>query len=189
MKKLFILTIILIPFLGLGQNKYKLGSYINLKKNNIDFQFKKPLSPFQKLEESYALQGNINLVASYSSSLSTETIVLQIYATPIPLQFSNLDWDELFNSEKSSRDFLNSFLGSAANSGMKISSHKVTNLNGKLALEVKSTITFSGVTQKQINWITIYKNHFINILGSTLIDSFDKNLSFIKDFSNSIYLN
>ena len=43
--------------------------------------------------------------------------------------------------------------------------------------------------QKQINWITFYKNNMINILGSTLIKDFDETLPFIKDFSNSININ
>ena len=64
---------------------------------------------------------------------------------------------------------------------MKISKFRVKIINDKVFLEVQSTLTASGVTQKQINWITVYKNTLINILGATLINSFDKNLSFFTE--------
>ena len=56
-------------------------------------------------------------------------------------------------------------------------------------LEVKSTLTASGVTQKQINWITVYKNTYINIIGATLENSFDENLSFFNSFGSSVIIN
>ena len=68
-------------------------------------------------------------------------------------------------------------------------SEKIKNINGKKFLEVQSTLTVSGVTQKQINWITLHKNTFINILGATLINSFDKNLSFFTEFTQSVLIN
>jgi hypothetical protein len=40
---------------------------------------------------------------------------------------------------------------------MKISKFKVETIIGIGFLEVQSTLTASGVTQKQINWITVYK--------------------------------
>ena len=91
-------------------------------------------------------------------------------------------------SKTQSRNFLNSFLGASENSFMKVSEHRIKSINGKKFLEVKSTLTASGVTQKQINWITVYKNTFINVLGATLENSFDKNLSFFTDFSSSVLI-
>ena len=187
MEKL-ILLLLFIPLVSLGQNNYKLGSYNKLIKKNIEFQFKKPLPPFEKGEESYSLKGNTSLVTAFYARTSKNIVALQIYASTIPPKFRYINWEEMINSETQSRNFLNSFLGASANSFMKVSKHKIKTINGKTFLEVKSTLTASGVTQKQINWITVYKNTFINILGATLIDSFDNNLSLFIDFSNSVLI-
>ena len=72
---------------------------------------------------------------------------------------------------------------------MKISKFRLNTINGKDFLEVQSTLTVSGVTQKQINWITLHKNTFINILGATLINIFDKNVSFFTEFNQSVLIN
>jgi hypothetical protein len=95
----------------------------------------------------------------------------------------------MINSEEQSKKFINSFLGVTNNTAMKISKFKVKTINGKVYLEIQSTLTASGVTQKQINWITVHKNAIVNILGATLINSFDENLSFFTEFSNSVILN
>ena len=187
MKKLLLISALFISVsCSFGQSKYSLGNYIETIKNDLKFHYRAPLPPFQKTDASYSLQGNINLVTSYITSTKNNVVVLQIYALPIPEEFKNLDWEMMTSSEKQYKAFLNSFLGAAANTSMKISKHKVKTINEKVFLEVESTITVSGFTQKQINWITIYKNNFINILGSTLSDSFDDNLFLFNDFSNSI---
>ena len=72
---------------------------------------------------------------------------------------------------------------------LKIVKFRVKTINEKVFLEVQSNLTVSGVTQKQINWITIYKNTFVNVVGATLIDSFDKNLPFFEKFSQSVLIN
>ena len=95
----------------------------------------------------------------------------------------------MINSEQQSKEFLNSFLGAANNTAMNISKFRVKIINDKVFLEVLSTLTVSGVTQKQINWMTVHKNTLINILGATLINSFDKNLSFFTEFSHSVLIN
>ena len=187
MKKILLLCI-LIPLLGLSQNNYRLGNYTAFKKNNIVFQVKQPLPSFKQSKESHSLDGNDNLVASFEASIHTDPIVLQVYASPIPERFSNINWNELFYSEQGAKEFLDGFLGASANTAMKISKHKLLTLNGKDFLVTTSTMTYLGVTQKQINWITIYKNNFINIIASTLLDSFDKNLLFIENFGSTILI-
>jgi len=187
MKKL-ILLLLFIPLASFGQNNYKLGNYNRLVNKNIEFQFKEPLPPFEKIQESYSLQGNTNLVTAYYARTSNNIVALQIYASTIPKQFGNINWNEMIASKTQSRNFLNSFLGASANTSMKVSEHRIKSINGKRFLEVKSTLTASGVTQKQINWITVYKNTFINVLGATLENSFDKNLSFFTDFSSSVLI-
>ena len=185
MKKLLFLLFFL-PLVSFGQNNYKLGGYDKLIKKDIEFRVKKPLPPFEKVEESYSLQGNANLVTAFYARTSKNIVALQIYASNIPSEFGHINWEEMINSETQSRNFLNSFLGASTNSFMNVSKHKIKTIDGKTFLEAQSTLTASGVTQKQINWITVYKNTFINILGATLIDSFEKNLSLFMDFSNSV---
>jgi hypothetical protein len=181
-KTLFTLTLV-VSFVCFGQNDLKLGNYTKLINKNIEFKYKSPLSPFQKAEESYSSQGNTNLVSAFYARTSVNTVALQIYATTIPPKYKNLDWKVMINSEQQSKKFLNSFLGAANNTAIKISKFKVKTINGKVFLEVQSTLTASGVTQKQINWITVYKSTFINILGATLINSFDKNLFFLQNLA------
>ena len=189
MAKRLILLLLLIPLVSFGQNNYKLGNYNKLVNKNIEFQFKEPLPPFEKIQESYSLQGNTNLVTAYYARTSNNIVALQIYASTIPKQFGNINWNEMIISEKQSRTFLNSFLGASAETSMKVSKHRIKFINGKSFLEVESTLTAGGVNQKQINWITVYKNTLINIIGSTLEKSFNKNLSFFKDFSDFILIN
>jgi hypothetical protein len=55
MKKiLFILTLV-VSFGCFGQNNFKLGSYTKLINKNIEFKYKIPLTPFQKVEEVLSL--------------------------------------------------------------------------------------------------------------------------------------
>ena len=190
MKKLILLLFIpLISFSSFGQNNYKLGSYNRLVNKNIVFQFKEPLPPFEKSQESYSLQGNKNLVTAFYKLTSNNFIALQIYAVTIPERFQNLNWNEMIVSQKQSKAFISSFLSAGAETSVKVSEHQIKSINGKVFLEVESTLTSAGLTQKQINWMTVYKNTLINIVGATLIESFNKNLSFFKDFSNSILIN
>ncbi len=190
MKKLILLLFIpLISFSSFGQNNYKLGSYNRLVNKNIVFQFKEPLPPFEKSQESYSLQGNKNLVTAFYKLTSNNFIALQIYAVTIPERFQNLNWNEMIVSQKQSKAFISSFLSAGAETSVKVSEHQIKSINGKVFLEVESILTSAGFTQKQINWMTVYKNTLINIVGATLIESFNKNLSFFKDFSNSILIN
>ena len=189
MKKILFTLTLIVSFGCFGQNNFKLGSYTKLINKNIEFKYKNPLSPFQKVEESYSSQGNTNLVSAFYATTSANIVALQIYATTIPPQYKNLDWKVMINSEQQSKEFLNSFLGAANNTAMNISKFRVKIINDKFFLEVLSTLTASGVTQKQINWMTVHKNTLINILGATLINSFDKNLSFFTEFSHSVLIN
>jgi len=189
MKKiLFILTLV-VSFGCFGQNNFKLGSYTKLINKNIEFKYKIPLTPFQKVEESFSSQGNTNLVSAFYARTSANIVALQIYATTMPPQYKNFDWKVMINSEQNSKKFLNSFLGASNNTTLKIVKFRVKTINEKVFLEVQSNLTVSGVTQKQINWITIYKNTFVNVVGATLIDSFDKNLPFFEKFSQSVLIN
>jgi hypothetical protein len=186
MKKILLAITLIVSFVSFGQNNFKLGNYTKLKKNNIEIQYKKPQPPFQKVEESYSVGGNANLVIAYNAFTSGNIVILQVYATPLPEQFRDFDWQAMIRSDKRSRQFIKSFIG--GNKIMKISNHKLKNMKGKVFLEVTSTTTVSGITQKQVNFLTIFKKNLINILGVTLIDSFDKNVSFIEEFSHSILI-
>lgn len=189
MKKIILTLALVASFVSFGQNNFKLGSYTKIINKNIEFKYKNPLSPFQKAEESYSAQGNINLVTAFYARTSDNIVALQIYATTIPPKYKNLDWRLMINSEQHSRKFIDSFLGASKSTAMNVSDIRVINMNGKVFLEVQSTLTASGVTQKQINWITLHKNTFVNILGATLLNNFERNLFFFRDFSNSVLIN
>jgi hypothetical protein len=189
MEKLGFILALVVSVSCFGQNDFKLGDYTKLINKNIEFKFKKPLDPFQKEEESYALLGNSYLVSAFYLWTSDNVVALQIYATYIPPQYQNFDWKLIINSEQQSKKFLSSFLGAANNTAMKISEYRVKTINGKVFLEIQSTLTTLGVTQKQINWITVYKNTFVNILGATLLKNFDNNLFLFTEFSNSLIIN
>ena len=190
MKKILFTLTFVVSIVCFGQNDFKLDNNTVLIKNGILFKYKNPSHPFIKEEESYSSEGNKNLVSAYYSRTSENIVALQIYATSIPTKFKNIDWKVIINSSINQKKFLNSFLGAAKNADMNnnVSSYKVITINGKVFLEVQSILTVSGVTQKQINWITIYKNTFVNILGSTLINSFDKNLPLFTEFSHYVFI-
>lgn len=187
MKKFLLLLI--VPFLIFSQGEYKLGSYTKERKNNINFEFKKPLKPFEKSQESYSVQGNANLVTAYSANIYTDPIMLQIYSSIIPKQFRDINWKDIINSKSQSEQFIEIFLTGGKKLGWNIYDYEVKEINGTLFLEIRSSITIQGVTQKQINWMSVYNDNLINILGATLKNSFDENVRFIKRFAYSVKLN
>ena len=66
-----------------------------------------------------------------------------------------------------------------------VNSYKVIKINGRNFLEVNVT---TYAIQKQTNWITFYKNNFINILGTTTIDNFKNIIEFLDKFKSSILI-
>tara|TARA_B100000795_G_C22756464_1_gene421715 strand:+ start:96 stop:632 length:537 start_codon:yes stop_codon:yes gene_type:complete len=175
MKKL-LLILLYLPIIGFGQSNFKLGDYTNLIKNNIEFQFKKPMYPFAQSDESLSLVGNDKLAISF---IASNPAALQIYATPIPSEMQQ-EADNFFNSEQAIKSFVNQIFPPPVN---EILEFRVVIINSKKFIEIKSIV---ADVQKQINWITFYKNNMINILGSTLINEFEKALPFIIEFNNSI---
>ena len=164
---------------NLEQSNFKLGDYTKLTKNNIEFQFKNPMYPFKQTDASLSLGGDDNLVVSF---LASSPAALQIYSTPIPQQMQD-EAKNFFNSEPTIKSFINQLMPPPIN---KLLEYRVVVVNGKKFIEFQS---IGADVQKQINWITFYKNNMINILGSTLIKDFDETLPFIMDFSKSIYIN
>tara|TARA_B100000900_G_scaffold327651_1_gene287798 strand:+ start:1702 stop:2238 length:537 start_codon:yes stop_codon:yes gene_type:complete len=177
MKKL-LLILLCLPMIGLGQSNFKLGDYVKFKKNNIEFQLKKPIHPFKRSDESLSLGGNDKLVVSY---LASNPVALQIYATPIPSEMQE-EADSFFSSEQAIKSFVNAIFPPPVN---KILEFSVVVVNGKKFIQIQM---IAADVQKQINWITFYKNNMINILGSTLIKDFEENFSFINEFNNSILI-
>ena len=175
MKKL-LLILLYLPIIGFGQSNFKLGDYTNLIKNNIEFQFKKPMYPFAQSDESLSLGGNDKLAISF---IASNPAALQIYATPIPSEMQQ-EADNFFNSEQAIKSFVNQIFPPPVN---EILEFRVVIINSKKFIEIKSIV---ADVQKQINWITFYKNNMINILGSTLINDFEEILPFIIEFNNSI---
>lgn len=187
MKKIVFIISFIISFACSGQNNFKLGNNTVLINKGIIFSYKTPLPPFQNEEESYSLQGNSNLVSAFYARTPDDNIVaLQIYATTLPTQYKDIDWDTMIYSSDNQKIFSNSFLRKNSENNMSILNYEVKTINGKVFLEIQSTSTVLGLKQKQVNWITIYKNTFVNILGVTLLNNFDDNLSFFKEFVNSV---
>ena len=174
MKRL-LLILTCLPMIGLGQSKYKLGDYTKFTKNNIEFHLQKPMYPFERSDESLSSQGNKNLVVSF---LTNKPSALQIYATPVPAKFQE-DAGDFFNSAEQIKSFVDQLYAPPIN---KVLEYRLVDLNEKI---FRDYINFNDI-QKQINWITIYQNNLINILGTTLIKDFDETLPFIKDFYKSI---
>jgi hypothetical protein len=177
MKKL-LLILLCFPMIGFGQSSFKLGNYTKLTKNNIEFQLKKPMYPFEQSVESLSLEGNDKLVVSF---LASKPAALQIYATPIPPEMQ-AEAENFFNSEQAIKAFINQIFPPPVN---KILEFRVVVVNRKKFIECK---LIAADVQKQINWITFYKNNMINILGSTLTKDFDKTLPFFKEFNSTIIL-
>jgi hypothetical protein len=178
MKKI-LLILLCLPIIGFGQSNFKLGNNTKIRKNNIEFQFKKPKYPFEVSESSLSSADNNKLLVSFLSSLPA---ALQIYVTPIPSEMQE-EAENFFNSEQAIKSFINQIMPYPVN---KLIEYKVVIINEKKFIEFQM---ITANVQKQINWITFYKNNMINILGSTLIKDFDETLPFIKDFSNSININ
>ena len=178
MKKILFLLFLTIPFVAFSQSDLNLGDYVKLTKNNIEFKFKKPLYPFVQSNESFSLGGNDNLVVSF---MNDNPVVLQIYSTPIPLEFQK-NADAFFSSKQGIASFINQLFPPPVN---ELLEYKVVVVNGKKFVELK---LIAANVQKHINWITFYKNNMINISCGTLIKDFDNILPFIIDFSNSIII-
>lgn len=179
MKKVLIFFLCL-PIIGFAQSVFKLGNYIKLTKNNIEFQINKPELPFEESNESFSSGGNANLAISFLSF--KPMAALQIYSTPVPLEMQQ-KIDDFFNSEEAIKSFINQLFPSPVN---KILEYRIILVNGKRFLELQ---LIGAKVQKQINWITFYKNNMINILGATLIEDFEENKSFFISFRNSIIIN
>ena len=115
--------------------------------------------------------------------------MLQIYSSIIPKQFRDINWKDIINSKSQSEQFIEIFLTGGKKLGWNIYDYEVKEINGTPFLEIRSSITTQGVTQKQINWMSVYNDNLINILGATLKNSFDENVRFIKRFAYSVKLN
>ena len=163
--------------IGFGQSNFKLGDYTKLTKNNIEFQFKKPMYPFEQNNESFSKGGNENLLISFMTL--SKPVILQIYSNPMPSEFQQ-EADNFFKSNEKIESFVNQIFPPPIN---KIIDYRVVSLNGIKFVELK---LISQNVQKQISWITFYKNNMINILGTTLIEDFEEVLPFIIDFKKSI---
>jgi hypothetical protein len=179
MKKL-LLILLCLPTIGFGQANFKLGNYTKLSKNNIDFNFMKPLPPFSQSNKSLSMYSGTDdkLVVSF---LAPNPAALQIYSTPIPSKMQD-EADEFLNSKEAVKSFVNQLFPPPVN---KVMEHKIVFINGKKFLNIKF---ISADVQKNINWITFYKNHMINIVCTTLIDDFEEMLPFINKFNNSIII-
>lgn len=179
MKKI-LLILLCLPIIGFGQSNFKLGDYNKLIKNDIEFQYKKPLLPFELSDESYSLGGNDKLVVCFLDS--SKPAILQIYTTPIPSEMQN-EAENFFNSKQAILSFTNQMFPPPVN---EVLDFRVVVVNGKKFLEIKF---ITADIQKQISWLTFYKNNMIHISCSTLINDFDEVFPFFKDFNSSLLLN
>ena len=159
------------------KNKYRLGKFTTLSKNNIVFQFKKPMQPLKQSAEGSLINGkNDDLLVSFISP----SVHLNIFSTPIPLKMQQ-EATDLFNSKQKIKSFINSIAPSPLHN---VLGFKLVVINGRKFLEVKSVTP--TLKTKKINWITFYKNNMISISCTSSIKEFEETLPFIIDFNNSI---
>jgi hypothetical protein len=177
MKKL-LFVLLIVPLVSFGQNDLKLIENVSFKKNDVRFNFKRPI-PFKEDNKSFATD-KANLVVSYSNR--EVPVIIQIYCTPIPSEFFK-ESNQFFKNKEAILNFINQLLPPQ---GFRIEKYRMIELNNKSFLEVESTTTQN---QGQINWIGFYKNNMINILGTSYENKFNTILPFFIKFKNSLILN
>ena len=177
-----LLILFFIPLISYGQNNFSLGEWkeyrTNKNGNSIKINYKLPI-PFESTSQSYAID-NTNLAASflYNGNPSKATFI-QIYCTSIPSQF-NIDENQFFDDKKAIENIINQIVPAPIN---EIINYNIIKIGNQSYIEIYS-ITHD--IQKQVNWVTIKNNYFINIVGTTLKDSFSSILPFLMEFKKFI---
>ncbi len=169
---------LLILSSAFSQNKFEFGERLNYNAQNIIISFDKPLA-FSESKSGFGATDSKNLVTSFIN-YDIQSI-LQVYCTPIPSQFA-MDAELFFSDKNNIEQIMKQTFPEPIN---YVNSYKVIKINGRNFLEVNVT---SYAIQKQTNWITFYKNNFINILGTTTIDNFKNIIEFLDKFKSSILI-
>ena len=175
MKKL-ILLLLFIPLVSFGQ--IKLGSKVSYTKDKITFTIKKPKS-FVKSDNPYGADAS-KLVKSFFSEKNLALI--QIHSNPIPKNFQKEMYQLMNDSEMAKKLFERTLFPLPIN---KMISYKKIIINSKPFYEVE---LITRKVEKQIAWVTVYKNSLVNINSVTTIDNFSNIRGFLNNFKKHIEL-
>ena len=175
MKKL-ILLLLFIPLVSFGQ--IKLGSKVSYTKDKITFTIKKP-EPFIESNTPFGAD-EAKLVRSFYNAQNYQLI--QIHSNPIPKDFQNEANKLMQDSEMAKSLFERTLFPSPIN---KLLSYKKITINSIPFYEIE---LITRNIEKQIAWITVYKNSLVNINSVTLTDNFNNIKGFLDNFKKHIEL-
>ena len=176
MKNILYTLVLLISFNSFGQ--LNLGDKVTYTRGEIAFTIKKP-EPYIESDNTYGANGT-TLVKSFFSKQNLS--IIQIHSNPIPKNYKNYMNQLMEDSEMAKELFERKIFPPPMN---KILSYRKILINSKPFYEVEYIIRN---IEKQIAWITVYKNRFININSTTTIGNFDNLKGFLNDFKEHIEL-
>lgn len=171
MKKL-ILILFFLPLSLFGQ--LHLGDIVSYTSDDIEFIIKKPL-PFEESNNAFGAD-KATLVRSFFNK--ENLVVIQIHSNPILKEFQN-DMNKLMEDFEMAR---NIFARTRGPINEIVSFERIV-INNRPFYELTY---IKNHVEKQMAWITVHKNHLININNSTTISNFDSIEWFLNDFKKHI---
>ena len=158
-----------------------LGGYTTRTKNNIKFEFKELVSPYEVTAASFSKAGNRDLLVSYLSK--QDKVIIQIYVTTIPADMRG-EVEDFFDSDTK----FNSFVNAISNTG-EVIEKRIVRVNDRKFIEIDwLNKDFLGNSQRTIQWITFFKGSMINVSGTAHPDNFMKNLEAMMHFNCSLQM-
>lgn len=158
-----------------------LGGYTTRTKNNIKFEFKELVSPYEVTAASFSKAENHDLLVSYLSK--QDKVIIQIYVTTIPADMRGKA-EDFFDSDTK----FNSFVNAISNSG-EVIEKRIVRVNDRKFIEIDwLNKDFLGNSQRTIQWITFFKGSMINVSGTAYPDNFMNNLEAMMHFNCSLQM-
>lgn len=181
MKKILFLLLI-AQILGFGQITFEIGERVNFKNfpnsKGTDISFNTPKN-WKESTESYTLSNqDENLVCCYIDK--EQTLIFQLYISETPFGFlSKSKVKEMYTKET----FLKQI---TSNPTLEVMSYNVVVI-GNYPF-IRMTATSGRGIQKQVNYMTFFKDKYINIVASSLTQDFDLVYPFYKLIGETVTL-